>query len=245
MIFPASSLSSTVLRNRTSLNLTPQIGTAPSPLHIRRTRIPLLALFVALLLGLASPLPAQEDLGTLDEVDAQRVKSQTLSAFEGMPLPVVKKMLELARLRPNELLYDLGSGDGRVLIVAAQAFGARAVGIELDPRLYQMSLKRIWDLNLRDRVQVVEGDLLEQDWSQADVVTIYMTPYGLGMLQRRLEKFRHPGMRIVTCVDPVPGWEPTTAVTAQGDNQRSYKLYLYEVPKARGGASFADFGQPR
>jgi protein-L-isoaspartate O-methyltransferase len=194
-----------------------------------------------LILSLTCPAIAQggpqaEDQGSGEE-------SKVLSAYEGTPLPVVEKMLELAQVRPNDVVYDIGSGDGRVLIMAARKFGARGVGIELDSHYFEESQARIWDLGLRDRIQLVHGDVLDQDLSLADVVTIYMTPYALWKLRPHLEKFLHQGMRIVTVVDQVPGWKPAATVTAQGDNQRSYRLSLYVVTRPGQWTSFSKFGR--
>ncbi len=194
-----------------------------------------------LITGLTSLAIAQAGLEAEDQGGGE--DSRILSAYEGTPLPVVEKMLELAQVRPNEVIYDLGSGDGRVLIMAAQKFGARGVGIELDSRYYEESRTRIWDLGLRDRIQMVNGDVLEQDLSLADVVTIYMTPYALWKLRPHLEKFLHQGMRIVTVVDEVPGWKPAATVIAQGDNLRSYRLSLYVVTQPGNWTSFSKFGR--
>jgi protein-L-isoaspartate O-methyltransferase len=201
-----------------------------------------LGFLTALLLAVAFRLPAQEDLGLLDRDTAERVSSKTLSAFEGTPLPVVEKMLELAQVRPGERVYDLGSGDGRVLIMAAQKFGARGVGIELDPRLIRKSLEAIQKLGLGHQVQIIEGDMREQDLSAADVVTIYLTPYGLGKLEPHLKKYLHHGMRIVVVVDEIPGWKPTSSITVQGDNKRSYDLNLYVISRPGDWVSFSKFG---
>ena len=149
--------------------------------------IQLLSLLAAVLLGLALPGPAQDDLGPLEGEEAERINPKMLSSYAGTPLPVVEKMLELAQLRPEETLYDLGSGDGRILITAAQRFGARAVGVELDPRLCRLALERIRKLDLGPQVQIIEGDVLEQDLSAADVVTIFLTPYGIQKLRPVLE----------------------------------------------------------
>jgi len=197
----------------------------------------------ALVAGLTGLLAAQESGQRQDQGGGQSIHGKQLSAYEATPLPVVEKMLELAQVRPNEVVYDLGSGDGRVLVMAAQKFGARAVGIELDPRLYEASRAKIWDLGLRDRIQIVQGDALEQDLSPADVLTIYMTPYAMWKLQPHLEKFLHKGMRIVTVFDEVPGWEPTATIKVQGDNQRTYTLHLYSVSHRSGWTSYSKFGR--
>jgi predicted RNA methylase len=173
---------------------------------------------------------------------AELFNRKMLSTYEGTPLPVVEKMLELAQVRPGERVYDLGSGDGRVLIMAAQKFGAQGVGIELDSRLIRKSLEAIQKQGLSHQVQIIEGDMLEQDLSAADVVTIYLTPYGLGKLEAHLKKYLHHGMRIVVVVDELPGWKPTSLITVLGDNKRPYDLRLYVISRPGEWVSFSKFG---
>jgi SAM-dependent methyltransferase len=203
-----------------------------------------LLLAAALLPAPALQLIAQDvKLEPLDRAAAERLASKTLSGFEGTPLPVVERMLELAQVRPNELVYDLGSGDGRILIMAAQKFEARAVGVELDPRLCRLSLRKIDALGLGNQVQVIEGDMTEQDWSRADVVLMYQTPYALNALKPHLERYSHHGMRIVSCVNEVPGWKPTTMLVVSGGNSRDYKLNLYVISRPGEWVSFSKFGR--
>ena len=148
-------------------------------------------------------------------------------------------------LRPGEVLYDLGSGDGRIVIMAAQKFGARAVGIELDPRRSRQSLERIDRLGLSEQVQIIPGDVLEQDLSPADVVTVYMTRYAMQKLQPRLDKFLRDGTRAVICVDQLPGKKPTQSVSVTAENNRTYELRLYVFSRQEGWTSFSKFGKRR
>jgi len=202
----------------------------------------LLALLTIPILSLALRLPAQEDLGPLEGEMAELFNRKMLSTYEGMPLPVVEKTLELAQVRPGERVYDLGSGDGRILIMAAQKFGAQGVGIELDPRLIRKSREAIQKQGLSHQVQIIEGDVLEQDLSAADVVTIYLTPYGLSKLEPHLKKFLHHGMRIVVCMNQLPGWTPTSSITALGADKRPYDLRLYVISRPGDWVSFSKFG---
>ena len=202
----------------------------------------LLPLLTILILSTALRLPAQQELGPLEGDMAELFNQKMLATYEGTPLPVVEKMLELAQVRPGERVYDLGSGDGRVLIMAAQKFGAQGVGIELDSRLIRKSLEAIQKQGLSHQVQIIEGDMLEQDLSAADVVTIYLTPYGLGKLEPRLKKYLHHGMRIVVVVDELPGWKPTSSITVLGDNKRPYDLRLYVISRPGDWVSFSKIG---
>lgn len=203
----------------------------------------LLALLTIPILSTALRLPAQQELGPLEGDMAELFNQKMLATYEGTPLPVVEKMLELAQVRPGERVYDLGSGDGRVLIMAAQKFGAQGVGIELDSRLIRKSLEAIQKQGLSHQVQIIEGDMLEQDLSAADVVTIYLTPYGLGKLEPHLKKYLHHGMRIVVVVDELPGGKPTSSITVLGDNKRPYDLRLYVISRPGDWVSFSKFGR--
>lgn len=205
------------------------------------------ALLAGLFLATTGNAAAQEEanLGPLSPADAERLSARSLSDWEGTPLPVVEKMLELAHVRPGELVYDLGSGDGRILIMAAQKFGARGVGIELDPRRSKLSLERIDRLGLSEHVQIIQGDVLEQDLSSADVVTVYMTRYAMQKLQPRLEKFLRDGTRLVVCTDELPGRKPSQTISATAENKRTYELRLYVFSRPEGWTSFSKFGKRR
>jgi len=111
---------------------------------------------------------------------------------------MIQTMLRLADLQPDELLYDLGCGDGRILITAAKEFQARAVGIELDPLRWLWCQVLITVLGLRDRVKVIYGDLFKIDLSQADVIACYLLPDALKKLENKLLQELRPGTRVVS-----------------------------------------------
>src|SRR3954468_7066283 len=100
-----------------------------------------------------------------------------LAPFYPTPLTGVEKMLDLGGLKADEKMFDLGSGDGRIVIMAAQKYGADATGIELDGTLVKQSEKRIRKLGLSPRARILEGDLLKQDYSSADLITVYLLPF--------------------------------------------------------------------
>lgn len=136
------------------------------------------------------------------------------------------KMLALAGVRPGEVVYDLGSGDGRILFAAARHFGAQAVGIELDPFRYLWTQLLISLLGVRRQIGVRWGDLFDQDLSQADVVTVYLLPAANARLMIKLRQELRPGARVVCYKFFFPGWRP---VSTDEEDQ----LYLYRV----GGSS--------
>src|SRR5262252_1661360 len=104
----------------------------------------------------------------------QKFNADNLAPYIPSPQVVVDRMLEMAHVKPGETVYDLGSGDGRILITAAQKFRAKAVGIELSPELCQATMAKIEKLGLQDQVKVLNRNLLKVDLSPADVVTIYL-----------------------------------------------------------------------
>ena len=116
-------------------------------------------------------------------------------------------MLQLAGVGPSDVVYDLGSGDGRIPIIAAQKYGARGVGIEIDPKLVELSWRIANEAQVADRVKFIVGDLYETDFSQATVVTTYLSPSIMKLLQPRLRALK-PGTRIVSHQFSMPGWEP-------------------------------------
>ena len=155
--------------------------------------------------------------------------------FITTPPEVVERMLRLAGTRAEDLVVDLGSGDGRIVIAAAQKFGARGLGIELDAALVEKSRENARRLKLQDRVRFVEGDVLRADLSSASVVTVYLLPALMVQLQSRFIEQLAPGTRIVSHSFTMAGWPPDRSEmvklsgrhAGQGDESR---LYLWIVP---------------
>ncbi len=143
------------------------------------------------------------------------------------PLSRVRKMLDLAEVGPEDLVYDLGCGDGRILVVAARQFGARAVGIEIDPLRYLWCRGLVAALGLSEQVQVVYGDFFKQDLSRADVVTMFLQFDTNDLMSLKLVDELRPGTRVVSHVATFAGWSPTRVDV---ENQ----LYLYEAGKFLG-----------
>lgn len=110
----------------------------------------------------------------------------------------VRNMLDLAEIQPDERVYDLGCGDGRIIIAAAQQYGARAVGIELDPLRVLWCRMRVRALGLQDRIEVKRGDLFQENLSEADVVICYLLPETTERLQDKLLAELKPGTRVVS-----------------------------------------------
>jgi len=158
--------------------------------------------------------------------------SNSLAPYVVSPQSVVDRMLALADLKPGETLYDLGSGDGRILITAAQQFHAKAVGVEISDTLVYATNQRIHRLGLDNQARVIHGDLLKIDLSPADVVTIYLMTDSNGMLRPNLEKYLHPGARVVSHDYTIPGWKAKD-VEREDSSPRAHWIYLYEIPQAK------------
>lgn len=157
--------------------------------------------------------------------------AKKLAPFVASPQRVVDRMLEMAQPKPSETVYDLGCGDGRVLITAAQRFNARAVGVELDEKLVQRANLRIAEASLQGRVRVVQGDLLEADLTGADVVILYLLTMSNEQLRPRLEKMLKPGARVVSYSYQIPGWKANKIERTEEQHGRT--IYLYEMPPLR------------
>lgn len=139
-------------------------------------------------------------------------------------------MLELADLKPNETLYDLGSGDGRIIITAAQRFHAKAVGVEISDALVRSTNDKIASLGLQNLASTIHKDMLQVDLSPADVVTIYLMTGSNEILRPNLEKYLKPGARVVSHEYVIPGWKPKSVKHGDEDDLHGHVIYLYAVP---------------
>jgi SAM-dependent methyltransferase len=120
---------------------------------------------------------------------------------------IADAMLQLANVQPGDVVYDLGSGDGRIPIIAAQKYGARGIGIEIEPRLVALARANAGDAQVADRVTFAVGDLFTADLSEATVVTMYLSPNILKQIEPGLRALK-PGTRIVSHQFPMSGWTP-------------------------------------
>lgn len=155
--------------------------------------------------------------------------SNKLAPYVSSPNKVVDRMLELANVRPGETVYDLGCGDGRILIAAVKNYKARAVGVEISPKLAAQATDRIRKEGISSDARVIQGDLLKADFAGADVVTIYLATSLNAQLRPRLEKLLKPGSRVVSHDYAVPGWKPSKVEEEEG----KHLIYLYEMPPTK------------
>src|SRR5580698_9725683 len=121
-----------------------------------------------------------------------------LAPYVASPARVVDLMLELARIKPGETLYDLGCGDGRILISAVEKYKVNAVGVEISPRLAAKATTQIQKAGLQSRARVIQGDLLDVDFGAADVVAIYLSTQLNAELRPHLEGYLKAGARVVS-----------------------------------------------
>jgi len=156
-----------------------------------------------------------------------RAYSNKLAPYVASPAHVVDLMLEMAKVKPGETVYDLGSGDGRIVIAAAGKYKAKAVGVEISPKLVASATAEIERAGLSADARVMQGDVLQTDFTGADVVTMYLETKLNGELRPRLEKFLKPGARVVSHDYPGPGWKPTRVEKVEG--RVMHTIYLYEI----------------
>jgi len=146
--------------------------------------------------------------------------------FVKSPQPVVDSMLALANLSSSDVLYDLGSGNGRIPITAARDYGARGVGIEIKPDLVDKARTNADDSGVSELVEFRQGDLFEADISEATVVTLYLLPSVNLELRPKLFRELKPGTRVVSHDFDMDEWSPDT--TLEVENSR---IYLWTIPE--------------
>ena len=159
---------------------------------------------------------------------SQQQEPDKLAPYYPTPPSIVQKMLETAGLKAGEKMFDLGSGDGRIVIMAAQKFKADATGVELDPSLARQSSEEIRRSKLDKTARIIQGDILIQDYSSADVVTAYLLPKAMQLVRPILEKQLKKGARVIAHDFEMTGWTPEKVETIEDDGEgRSHTIYLY------------------
>ncbi len=164
---------------------------------------------VSLALALVTPPPA---LAQPDD-SGRPQRGQTGKDVMWLPTPdeLVHRLLEVAKVGPNDLVYDLGAGDGKIAIAAARRHGARAVGIEYNPKLAAFAQREVERAGVADRARVLQGDLFQTDFSQATVLTLYLLDELNQQLRPRVLRMK-PGTRVVSNSFAMGDWEPDQVV---------------------------------
>jgi len=153
---------------------------------------------------------------------------EKLAPYYPTPDTIVEKMLQLGGLKAGEKTFDLGSGDGRIAIMAALKFHADATGGEMDKELFRQSMEKIASLKLQKTARIINGDILKQDYSSADLVTVYLLPSSNDKVRPLLEKQLKKGTRIVAHDFEFKDWRPVKVENIEDDGEgRSHTLYLY------------------
>jgi len=149
-----------------------------------------------------------------------------------MPTPneIVTEMLEMAQVTPVDLVYDLGAGDGKIAIEAARRYGARAVGIEYNPDMAALARRHAQQAGVSDRVTIVTGDIFQEDFSNATVVTLYLLTELNIKLKPTIQNMK-PGTRIVSNTFAMGAWTPDAVILSKGEPSG----YFWIVPAKVGG----------
>jgi predicted RNA methylase len=154
-----------------------------------------------------------------------------IAPFVPSPMVVVRHMLQVAELKPGEVIFDLGAGDGRTVIMAAKTFGARGVGVELREDLAKKALSTINENGLTDKVTIVNGDMFQVDLSAADVVFLYLTTSANEKIKPKMENELKSGVRVVSHDYEIIGWKPVKVENFCENPQSGYPshtIYLYQ-----------------
>lgn len=152
--------------------------------------------------------------------------------FVATPEDIVARMLDLGEVTPADVVYDLGSGDGRIVIAAARNYGARGVGIEIDPVLVALAREKARQQGVAHLVSIRQQDVLDADISQATVVTLYLNPTLNMMLRPKLWGQLRPGSRVVSHDFKIKGWAEDARQVVMGSHGKNVTLYLWRVSEA-------------
>lgn len=150
--------------------------------------------------------------------------------FVPTPQEVVDRMLELAQIQPGDVLYDLGCGDGRIVVTAAKKYGIKAVGYDIDPQRIRDSLDNVQKNQVGHLVTIKQTDIFTLDLSEASVVTLYLLPHLNVKLMPQLQRLK-PGSRILSHDFDMHGAKPNKLVTVETkEDHHEHKIYLWIVP---------------
>jgi SAM-dependent methyltransferase len=164
----------------------------------------------------------------VSQAPAQKPPKEPDVIFVPTPQEVVDKMLELAEVKKGDLVYDLGCGDGRIVVTAAKKYGCKAVGYDVDPERIKESNDNVRKNNVGNLVQIKQEDIFTLNLSDANVITLYLLPSLNVKLIPQLEKLK-PGARIVSHQFDMKGVKPKKTVEVNVDG-RSHTVYLWTVP---------------
>lgn len=191
----------------------------------------------ALLLGFALAATAQ----TAKPEPAGETKGVIAGPYVPTPWPIVDEFLKMADINKDDVVYDLGSGDGRLVITAAKRYGARGVGIEIQPQLVELANKQAKEAGVADRVSFRAADLFQADYREATVITLYLLPKFVPLLVPKFRAELKPGSRIISHDYALTPWPPDKVLTLDVAEKEAISgttrtvLYYYLVPARLGG----------
>lgn len=150
--------------------------------------------------------------------------------YVGTPYDVVSQMLHMANVKKDDLLMDLGCGDGRMLVLAAQKYGARGIGIEIDPDMVREARRNAGRNNVSNLVQIIQADIFETDISEADILLIYLLPEMNERLVPQIKTMKH-GSRLVFNNYDLPGFYVERELEiVSNENNSLHTIFLYTTP---------------
>lgn len=157
---------------------------------------------------------------------------KNLAPYVNTPERAVDRILDMAKLKPGETLYDLGCGDGRILVTAVRKYKVKAVGIEISSHLAKSTAEMVRKQGLDSDIKIIHGDFMNTDLRDANVVTLYLATTANDTLRPNLERFLRPATRVVSYDYPIPGWKPIETTETGGYRGASHTIYLYQVPES-------------
>jgi ribosomal protein L11 methylase PrmA len=167
-------------------------------------------------LGLAAAVLAAPVAASAQAAATQTPTRRPDVIYVPTPEEVVEAMLQVAKVTKNDVVYDLGTGDGRIPVLAAKKYGARGVGIDIDPQRIKDATENVTKNGVGDRVRIIQGDLFETNISEATVVTLYLLPSLNQKLIPKLNKELKPGTRIVSHAFDMGDWKPEQELDVNG-----------------------------
>jgi ribosomal protein L11 methylase PrmA len=191
------------------------------------------SLALTILMFVASAVPFAADAGrpprapAAGQATAQEAPTRRPDViYVPTPQEVVEAMLQVANVTKNDIVYDLGCGDGRIPVTAAKKYGARGIGIDIDPQRIKEANENVQKSGVADKVTIMNADLFTTDISEATVVTLYLLPSLNQKLMPKLKSELKPGTRIVSHAFDMGDWKPEKELDVNGR-----KVYFWTIPK--------------
>jgi SAM-dependent methyltransferase len=166
-------------------------------------------------------------------LDAAQSQEEKIVPYVPTPQEVVDRMLELAQVKKGDVVYDLGSGDGRIVVTAAKKYGVRAIGFEIDPERIKESIENIKKAGVGHLVEIRQQDIRTVDLAPASVLTMYLLPEVNLLIRPNIWKQMKPGSRIVSHDFDMGEWKPLKTENMKDSSNWDHILYLWHVQDAQ------------